>query len=355
MRERQLDFLKARGFVYDERRQTWTRPPKGGEPKRRPVLVRSAASNRVLEVRLPASDNVEREAKLAAEVVRSVLQSASVASSPRSALEALGMRGVTNVGALGLVGLQVALWALVRSRLTLESLPLVHDDSTLALAGAIFVALAQDAGYARPAAFSGELERAAADVSLGAHAVPAPRAWRAVDRRWRAGTAVLDLAAAAPRCLAFHCAMQAPLDRGLDPFLGSANAGAAAVLVVAAFAAACDAIVDYDPDDAALRRSENAGLRSLLAEPPTESLSRDLARAWLDAFDDSHLGVNHGPRPSCFAFGRAAAAAAAFRLTGNQLVAPIALHAAASLVAILNPADPYEGRDPDRAVYYLQD
>ena len=58
--------LKKMGYVYDEERGSWTKPPRG-RPRRRPALAR-ALSARILEVRIAdeASDTEAQAARDAA-------------------------------------------------------------------------------------------------------------------------------------------------------------------------------------------------------------------------------------------------------------------------------------------------
>ena len=62
--EERIEMLKKMGYVYDEERGSWTKPPRG-RPRRRPALAR-ALSARILEVRI-ADEASDTEAQAARE------------------------------------------------------------------------------------------------------------------------------------------------------------------------------------------------------------------------------------------------------------------------------------------------
>lgn len=359
IRQRQMEFLQRQGFVYDSLRQTWTRPP-NGKPKRRPVLVRSLSSNRVLEIVLSESASEDTTHRAVDALKAALREAAEIPRSTRFSLETIGVRLVTGKrwSPLALISAQLLLWALTRSHLALEPLPPVDltEWTVASVAGCtiLFAWLTQDsreAGFARASALTGVLERVAADAARGAHALPAPRSWRADDALWRVAAAILDLAAAFPRCLAFHAAMQAPINTEVYRRLSddAVLAAAVAVAAVAAFAAVCD-VLAVDRDDQALCDAEVAALTNARLESVSDDddlLYASLADAWVKKFSKPQ----QRPSVALVSFMRTAAIATAFRISGDRIVTPLAMHAAAAVIAVVAPKR-YED-DPDRAVYHV--
>lgn len=360
IRQRQMEFLQRQGFVYDSLRQTWTRPP-NGKPKRRPVLVRSVSSNRVLEIVLSESASEETTRKAVDALKAALREAAEIPRSTRFTLETIGIRLVAGKqwGSWALLSAQLFLWSFARSHLTLEALPPVEltEWTVVGVAGCaiVFAWLTQDsreAGFARASALTGALERVAADTARGAHALPAPRSWRADDALWRIAAAILDLAAAFPRCLAFHAAMQAPIDTEVYRRLpdDAVLAATVAVAAVAAFAAVCDFLA-VDQDEQALCDAEVAALTEAArraSDTDDDILYARLADAWVKKFS------KHQRRPpvALISFMRTATIATAYRISGDRIATPLAMHAVAGLIAVVAPAR-YED-DPDRAIYHVR-
>lgn len=376
-RQKQLKFLKARGFVYDRERGLWTRPPENAKGKKRPALVKGG-SNRVLEVF--ATDEAKAR-RAAAEVTKTLRSARAERVSPRTSLEAMGSRAVaaTPGGRILLGSSQLCLWGLVTNRLAesfvrFEPSELLAVDETLPLAACAvtfaFLATGEGATKWSGSGLSGRLEAAAADGWRGAHSVPAPASWRASDRGWRLRAATLDLLAAWPRCLAFHAALQAPLDTELQRLLfffedPLDNARASAFLAIGAvslFAVAADLLgAQQDSERDAQRQAEIDALKeSLNSDDGCDDLYADIASAWINNFQHDS-GISHPVKnttsPSSpksiitvalIAFCRAAAVASAYRVAGDNLVAPLSLHALAALTAVFLSEAPDE--DPDRAV-----
>lgn len=386
-------FLRAQGFVFDETRKSWTRPPRPGFPRRRPALVRSGA--RILEVRFEDSVSASTvgAARSAAALVKEALERPSAPwATPRAELEGLGLRVVSHpAGFLSLVGVHLGLLAFLSTHVQVGGLPPV--DVAPAFVGVMcavaFVAAATIPSPDPPGliwwgSLSGTLEKFAADGAAGAYAFPAPRSWRASDAAWRGTAAMLEVLAAAPRCLVLHCAMQAPLETFLDRHgIPLELSALAAVLVVAAFAAAADAIATGDSttfDQIVLEAELDLVRHHLHSDdvdvdygPPRKDSSpvlvvkddhhrkvrhfyKEFLRAWLDKFAPLADGY-HPVQAPVAAFVRTAAAAAAFRLAGNAIDAPLALHVCAAAAAFFAPVvapEPDNSDDPDRAVYVVK-
>jgi len=447
-------FLRAHGYVYDEERRVWTRPPKNMF-LRRPAVVKSAFSHRAVEIRFrddcapQTVANGRAAAKRLAECLRGA-QVKRVPTSPRSELEKVGASIVATSPWLLIAG-QMGAWSSIGSFLApLNTLapPALPEPEVMALllgvCASVFVAASAtglDDDFVTQArdtkrvvkhysaavtggTWSGTLEGVAADATRGAFVFPAPAAWRANDDGWRQIAASLDLIAAFPRTLALHCALQAPLETNLArhlaflrpdadgaagdllgaagsvlfggggggasslqdllsssdlssvvPLANVALAAALAVVATGLFSALAEVVVlgasdgdlaDQDPSLLA----ECAAVREALAETekdppksPSDALFRALARAYLERFDPAAAAAktakqkkfaDQAPQAAANAFLRTAAAAAAFRLAGDNLLAPLALHALADLVAVATPKlQKLEFQDHDRIVVTL--
>ena len=390
--EKRAAFLKAQGFHYDAERRVWTRGP-SGMPKRRPAVARSPSSQRAVEVRFSdqASPALVATGRRAAQRFAETLQRSafySVPGSPRSELEKVGTAiASSKIGPLALVATQLFAWTAVRGTLNMEDLPpLSFVDSTtlpMFMSSCLFVAATllgggpldekkrSKTGYFiwGASSLSGTLEGVAADASRGAIAFPAPAAWRANDDKWRSIAALLDFVAAFPRILAVHAACQIPLETSIGrqlemvelPNIGIPGipgvAAFLAGLAVASFAAATETVTLMANDGELLQQEAviaecaavtEALVSSLQSEDnndDTEIVFRALARAYLARFDPDQKSPDKRKKQNrdrvttaaASAFSRTAAASAAFRLAGDDIVAPIALHGIAALTAVLAP------------------
>ena len=373
--EERIEMLKKMGYVYDEERGSWTKPPRG-RPRRRPALAR-ALSARILEVRIAdeASDTEAQAARDAAaklqEVVREADNEAEAGDkSPREALESLGRELAFRpvVGPVVLAITQIALWAACRSDDVLGDAFVDRFDVWsqapggyvgLATCLALFTWAAADVRASATPWFgrvAGALEATAADGAAGALGPKAPRAWRASDLKWRSVAQALEFAASGPRVAALHGGLQVAIvetARSLQPApIDSTGEGLAAVsgiALVALFAFAAETLRTSNDDD--VLRAENAAVRaSLKSDDGAEVLHRTICLAWLDAFPDPPSSGR--ALPPLGAMVRAASAGSAFALTNGDLLAPILLHAVAGALAAAAPLspDPDDVQDPDRAV-----
>lgn len=370
-----IEMLKEMGYVFDEERQSWTKPP-DGRPKRRPALAR-ALSARILEVRIAdaATDAEAQAARDAAaklqEVVREADTATAATASPREALESLGrtlaFRPV--VGPLVLTAAQLALWAACRPDDAVLGDAFTNRLDVWAAAPGGYIALAACAlVFAGAAAnvrasatpwfgrVAGALEATAADGAAGALGPDAPRSWRAADVKWRSVAQVLEFAAAGPRVAALHGGLQVALvesARALQPAPIDATGEGLAALTgigsVALFAFVAETLRTSDDDN--VLRAENEAVRaSLKSKAGDEALHRAVCLAWLDRFPDPPDGGR--ALPPLGAAVRAAAAGSALALTNGDLLAPLALHAVAGALAAAAPLSPGpdDVQDPDRAV-----
>jgi len=372
--EERIEMLKKMGYVYDEERGSWTKPPRG-RPRRRPALAR-ALSARILEVRIAdeASDTEAQAARDAASKLQEVVREADTEAeagdkSPREALESLGRELAFRpvVGPVVLAITQIALWAACRSDDVLGDAFVDRIDVWSAAPGGsfglatcalLFTWAAADVRASATPWFgrvAGALEATAADGAAGALGPKAPRAWRASDLKWRGVAQVLEFAASGPRVAALHGGLQVAIvetARSLQPApIDSTGEGLAAVsgiALVALFAFAAETLRTSNDDD--VLRAENAAVRaSLKSEDGSEALHRTICLAWLDAFPDPESGRALPPLGAAV---RAASAGSAFALTNGDLLAPILLHAVAGALAAAAPLspDPDDVQDPDRAV-----
>ena len=372
--EERIEMLKKMGYVYDEERGSWTKPPRG-RPRRRPALAR-ALSARILEVRIAdeASDTEAQAARDAAAKLQEVVREADTEAeagdkSPREALESLGRELAFRpvVGPVVLAITQIALWAACRSDDVLGDAFVDRVDVwsqapggyvALATCALLFTWAAADVRASATPWFgrvAGALEATAADGAAGALGPKAPRAWRASDLKWRSVAQALEFAASGPRVAALHGGLQVALvetARSLQPApidsTGEGLAAASGVALVALFAFAAETLRTSNDDD--VLRAENAAVRaSLKSEDGSEALHRTICLAWLDAFPDPESGRALPPLGAAV---RAAAAGSAFALTNGDLLAPILLHAVAGALAAAAPLspDPDDVQDPDRAV-----
>lgn len=386
-------FLRAQGFSYDKARNAWTRPPRPGFPRRRPALVRSGS--RILEVRFEDSVSASTvgAARNAAALVKEALEQPNAPqATPRAELEGFGLRFVTHpAGFLSLVGVHLGLLAYLSTHVQVGGLPPVDVGSEFVgvMCAAAFVAAAtvpspDPPGLVWWGSLSGTLEKFAADAAAGAYAFPAPRSWRASDAAWRGTAAMLEVCAAAPRCLVLHCATQAPMEIFLERHgVPLELAALAAVLGVSAFAAAADAIAAGTSTtfDQVVIEAELSNARYHLHDdvdvdfgPPQRDSNnptvivkddhhrkvrhfyKEFLNAWLDKFSPLDDGYDPIKAPAA-AFVRTAAAATAFRLAGNGIDAPLALHVCAAAAAFFAPIlgpKPQNSDDPDRVIYVVK-